>query len=506
MSAAVLASYFLVSAAFGREPVPSLSLEQKVGQLFVVVTDTESAKRDEDLVRGGLVSGGLLRWDRFSAEELASFTAWLRARSPEGLPFLVFADHEGGPLFTQKSFGATIMPGNMALGAAGSEDLAEAAAKASAGELAALGVHADFAPAVDVNSNPRNPIIGVRSYGEDPGLVSRLGAAQVRGYLAGGVLPVVKHFPGHGDTAVDSHVGLPSVERGRAAFDSVELPPFRAAIAAGAPMVMPAHLMAPALGAEGVPVTFSGAALEGVLRGELGFRGVIVSDSLDMGAVAKSTDVAEGSVLAFLAGCDLLLTGKTDYRRTFAHFLGAVRAGRVPLARLDASVERVLELKSRLPKTPPPPPAGGPAAARAVARAALTVKGSGGLRPVLGTALAGPEDRLSGPQAVRGGRRAGPQRRRGGRGGGGGHLSVGGRGPAGTRRAGRRAAVPRQTDGPGQPDEPIRCGALSGRQGRPGRLRPHGVHAGGRRRRTGGRAVPRRKTPRQRAKTLIFSS
>ncbi|MBI5597855.1 MAG: hypothetical protein HY928_17355 [Elusimicrobia bacterium] len=353
--------------------MPSLSLEQKVGQLFVVVTDTEQARRDEDLVRGGLVSGGLLRWDRFTAEELSSFTAWLRARSPEGLPFLVFADHEGGPLFTQKSFGATIMPGNMALGAAGSEELAESAAKASAAELAALGVHSDFAPAVDVNSNPRNPIIGVRSYGEDPGLVSRLGAAQVRGYLAGGLLPVVKHFPGHGDTEVDSHVGLPSVERGRAAFDAVELPPFKAAVAAGTPMVMPAHVLAPALGADGVPVTFSRAALEGVLRGELGFKGVIVSDSLDMGAVAKSTDVAEGSVLAFLAGCDLLLTGKTDYRKTFAYFLEAVRSGRVPMERLEASVARIRELKSRLPKAPLPPSSGGPAVARAVARAALTL-------------------------------------------------------------------------------------------------------------------------------------
>lgn len=368
--------------------MPSLSLEQKVGQLFVVVTDMEQAKRDEDLVRGGLISGGLLRWDRFTAEELSSFTAWLRERSPEGRPFLVFADHEGGPLFTQKTFGATVMPGSMALGAARSEELAEAAAKASGAELAALGVHSDFAPSVDVNSNPANPIIGVRSYGEDPALVSRLGAAQVRGYLAGGVLPVAKHFPGHGDTAVDSHVGLPSVERGRAAFDAVELPPFRAAIAAGVPMVMPAHVVAPALGAEGVPVTFSRAALEGVLRGELGFKGVIVSDSLDMGAVAKSTDVAEGSVLAFLAGCDLLLTGKTDIRRTLAYFNEAVRSGRVPMSRLDASVARILALKAGLPKAPPAASGAGPETAREVARAALTlVRGKLPLTPDEGPVL-----------------------------------------------------------------------------------------------------------------------
>ncbi|MBI3296568.1 MAG: hypothetical protein HYZ75_00275 [Elusimicrobia bacterium] len=354
--------------------MPALTLEQQVGQLFVVVVDTQSAARDEDLIRGGLVSGALLRWDRFTAAELAALTAWLRARAPEGLPYLVFADHEGGPMFTQRSFGATVFPGNMALGAAGSEALAEAAAAASARELSALGVHADFAPAVDVNSNPKNPIIGVRSYGSDPALAARLGAAQVRGYAAGGVLAVAKHFPGHGDTAVDSHVGLPNVDRPRASFDAVELPPFKAAIAAGVPMVMPAHVIAPALGAVGVPVTFSSAALA-VLRRELGFSGVIVSDSLDMGAITKSTPVPEAAVLSFLAGCDLLLTGKTDYRQAHAYFVAAVRSGRVPKARLDESLARIAKLKAALPRTPPLAPdlAAGPALAKKVAEAALTL-------------------------------------------------------------------------------------------------------------------------------------
>lgn len=352
----------------------TMSLEQQVGQLFVVTVDTASAARDEDLIRGGLVSGGLLRWDKFTREELAVFTAWLRERSPQGLPYMVFADHEGGPLFTQRSFGATVMPGNMALGAADSEALAAAAAEASARELAALGVHADFAPAVDVNSNSKNPIIGVRSYGSDPARVAAMGAAQIRGYLAGGVLPVAKHFPGHGDTAVDSHVGLPVVDRPRASFDAVELPPFKAAIAAGVPMLMPAHVVAPALGAADVPVTFSKTVLEGVLRGELGFKGVIVSDSLDMGAVAKSTDVAEASVLSFLAGCDFLLTGKTDYRRTHAYFLEAVRSGRVPRERLTAAVGRILALKGRFPAVPPAADgSGGPATAKTVAEGALTL-------------------------------------------------------------------------------------------------------------------------------------
>lgn len=361
----------------------SLSLEQKVGQLFVVTVDTASAARDEDLIRGGLVSGGLLRWDKFTARELSDFTAWLAERSPKGLPYLSFSDHEGGPLFTQRSFGATMMPGNMALGAADSEALAAEAAQASGRELAALGVHVDFAPAVDVNSNPKNPIIGVRSYGSEPARAAALGAAQVRGYAAGGVLTVAKHFPGHGDTAVDSHVGLPLVDRPRASFDLVELPPFKAAIAAGVPMVMPAHMMAPALGATDVPVTFSKTVLEGVLRGELGFKGVIVSDSLDMGAVANSTPVPEAAVQSFLAGCDLLLTGKTDYRAAHAHFVAAVKSGRVPLERLDASVARILAMKAKLPAArPASDPAAGPAVARRIAEAALTaVRGNPVLKP-----------------------------------------------------------------------------------------------------------------------------
>lgn len=376
IAAAILAS--------GGEQTPVMTLEQQVGQLFIVTVDTQSAARDEDLIRGGLVSGGLLRWDKFTADELKNFTAWLRARAPKGMPYLVFADHEGGPLFTQRSFGATVFPGNMALGAAGSEELAEAAATASGRELAALGVHADFAPAVDVNSNPKNPIIGVRSYGSDPARVARLGAAQIRGYAAGGVLAVAKHFPGHGDTAVDSHVGLPIVDRPRASMDAVELPPFKAAIAAHVPLLMPAHMTAPALGAPDRPVTFSSAVLRGVLRGELGYRGVIVSDSLDMGAVTNSTDVAEGSVLAFLAGCDLLLTGKADYRRVHAHFIEAVHSGRVSRDVLRESVERVARLKAGLPQEPPAAPdtAAGPALARRIAQAALTVVRGGETLPL----------------------------------------------------------------------------------------------------------------------------
>lgn len=363
-------------------PAASLSVEAMAGQVFAVVIDTEIAGRYEALIRGGKLGGGMLRWDRFTAGELKAFTGRLQewsAGSPDGIPFLVSVDHEGGPLFTQKTLGATIFPGNMALGAADSEDLAEAAAAQSARELRALGVHVDFAPAVDVNSNRKNPIIGVRSFGEDPRQAARFGAAAIRGYLKGGVLPAAKHFPGHGDTETDSHTGLPRIGKRLSRLEAVELLPFQAAIAAGVPMVMTAHISVPALGTGELPATFSRAVLEGWLRGRLGFHGVIVSDSLDMGAITRDQTPTEAAIRAFLAGCDLLLVGKADYPPVYEGFLQAVREGRIPRERLEASAGRILELKRRTaalgPQSPPEEtdPEAGRLLARRIAEASVTL-------------------------------------------------------------------------------------------------------------------------------------
>ncbi|MBI4371911.1 MAG: hypothetical protein HY552_06410 [Elusimicrobia bacterium] len=322
-----------------------LSLEQKVGQLFMVAIDTEIAARREADIRAGRLGGGLLRWDRFTGPQARAFAQTLEAWTSggAGAPFLLAVDHEGGPLFTQRSLGATIFPGNMALGAAGSPDLAEQAAAASGRELRALGIGLTFAPVLDVNSNPDNPIIGLRSFGEDPDAVARLGAAAVRGYLAAGVAPTLKHYPGHGDTSEDSHLGLPVSARTRAELEAVELKPFVAA--KGAPAVMPAHMVFPALGGE-FPVTLSAAALSD-LRRRLGFDGVIVSDSLDMGAIANVRGSSEAARAAFAAGCDLLLLGKADFPAAYAALLDDARSGRIAPERLDASVRRIAELKRR---------------------------------------------------------------------------------------------------------------------------------------------------------------
>ena len=329
-----------------------LSVEELVGQTFLIAIDTDIAAAREADVRAGRLGGGMLRWDRFTGDEARAMSRKLRAwsqASPHALPFWLSTDHEGGPAFTQRRYGVAPFPGSMALGAAGSEELARGAAEATARELRALGLSITFAPSLDVNSNPANPVIGLRSYGQDPALVARLGLAALQGYRDGGLLAVPKHFPGHGDTSVDSHLGLPVSAKTRAELEATELVPFRAAIAAGAQAVMPAHIVFPALGSSaGRPVTLSSAVIDGFLRGELGFRGLVFSDNLDMGAIANVYGSSESAVLALLAGNDVLLLGKGDYPASFAAVVDAVKSGRIPRGRIEASVARILEAKRRL--------------------------------------------------------------------------------------------------------------------------------------------------------------
>ncbi|HXT00280.1 MAG TPA: glycoside hydrolase family 3 N-terminal domain-containing protein [Elusimicrobiota bacterium] len=329
-----------------------LSVEELVGQTFMIAIDTEIAVAREADVRAGRLGGGMLRWDKFTGAQALEMTGKLRAwskESPHRIPFWVSTDHEGGPTFTQRLYGLAPFPGSMALGAAGSPDLTREAAEATARELRALGIDVTFAPSLDVNNNPANPIIGLRSYGEDPALVTKLGLAALRGYRDGGILAVPKHFPGHGDTSEDSHLGLPVNTKPLAELEKTELPPFRAAIQGGAQAIMPAHMVFPALGAPaGRPNTLSREVLGGFLRGTLGFKGLIFSDSLDMGAIVDVYGSSESAVLALLAGNDVLLIGKGDYPSAFSAAVEAVKSGRIPRARVEASVARILEAKRRL--------------------------------------------------------------------------------------------------------------------------------------------------------------
>jgi beta-N-acetylhexosaminidase len=233
------------------------------------------------------------------------------------------------------------MPGNMALGAGRSSQDAHDSAEVIGEELAAVGVTQDYAPVADVNINPNNPVIGIRSIGGHAGLVSDLASAQVKGYHAGGVSAVAKHFPGHGDTGVDSHFGLPQVTHTLEQFHAIDLPPFKAAIAAGVDTIMTAHVVFPAVDPSGAPATMSHEILTGVLREELGFKGLIVTDALDMAGATATYPPDVAPVLAVLAGADQLLV-PPQMDTAYGAVLEAVQDGTISKTRLDESVYRIL--------------------------------------------------------------------------------------------------------------------------------------------------------------------
>ncbi len=310
----------------------------------------------------------------------------LQLRSP--LPLLVGSDFEGGT--SLRLTGGTLFPPNMGVGATGSDTAAYDIGRITALEGRAVGVHLAFAPVADVNNNPANPIINTRAFGEDPAEVGRLVAAQVRGLQEHGMLATAKHFPGHGDTGTDSHLALPVIGSSWARLDSVELVPFRAAIAAGVDVVMSAHIALPGIDPGEVrPGTVAPNILTGVLRDSLGFRGMIVTDALNMAGVADAYGT-EAGVRAFLAGADLLLQ-PADPRTAIDAMVRAVERGEISAERLDRSVRRVLEAKRRLgllarrtvPLDSIPAVVGSAAfhadAARIAARSIVMVKDSGGV-------------------------------------------------------------------------------------------------------------------------------
>ena len=243
--------------------------------------------------------------------------------------------------------GATVLPGNMALGATDSTELAERAGGITAVELAAVGVNLNFAPVMDVNNNPRNPVIDRRSFGESPELVSRLGVPYIRGLQRNGVLATAKHFPGHGDTTVDSHFDLPTVNHDLDRIHALELQPFRAAIDADVAAIMTAHIVYPAFDPDR-PATLSPTILTNLLREELGFDGLLITDDMEMKAIDDRYQSGEAAVMAIEAGADIVMVlwTPTKQNEVFDALLSAVNSGRISQARLDQSVERILKSKA----------------------------------------------------------------------------------------------------------------------------------------------------------------
>jgi beta-N-acetylhexosaminidase len=301
----------------------------------------------EDRVGGFIVSVG-------SPVEIATKINALQRLS--SLPLLISADLETGVGFRARGGyfipnaidlgGATNFPLQMALGAANDPKLAYELGRVTAREGRALGIHIAYGPVLDVNNNPANPVIGARSISEDPGTTARMGAAVVRGLQENGMLATAKHFPGHGDTETNSHLALAEVTAPRARLDSVELVPFRAAIAAGVGAVMTFHGSLPALDSSRVPATLSPAVMTGLLRTAMRFDGLLVTDAMDMGGVVGSFGGVEAVKRAIAAGNDILLM-PSDPRLAIESVVAGLAEGRYDEARLDRSVRRVLELKHR---------------------------------------------------------------------------------------------------------------------------------------------------------------
>ncbi len=337
-----------------------LTLEEKVGQVFMIwcrasflnLESPEYLQLRESMQKYNVGSFAmtvhvdgpfLLRSEPYEAAELLN-----RLQKDSKLPLLFAADFERG--VATRLMGTTNFPHAMAFGADGKMEDAENFGRITAQEARAVGVHWNFFPDADVNSNPANPIINTRSFGEDPKQVGDLVTAYIKGAHEGGMITTVKHFPGHGDTATDSHLGVASVNVDKAHLDSIELPPFRQAIAAGVDSVMVAHVTVPALDSDPNHVaTISPAVVSDLLQKQLGFKGLIVTDALDMAGLTHlfANDIGRAAVEAFKAGNDLLLI-PADLGASYDAMVKAVRSGEISHTRLDQSVLKLLKIKASL--------------------------------------------------------------------------------------------------------------------------------------------------------------
>ena len=338
----------------------TLSLRDKAAQMVwpwvlgdYTPDDDANFRRIQALMRDQHLGGLIISVG--SPTEIAAKLNALQRSSP--LPLLVGADLETGAAFRARGGyflpnaidlgGATSFPYEMGIGASRDSALAYAMGRVTAVEGRALGIHMAFAPVVDVNNNPKNPVISLRSFGENPQLVARLGAALVRGIQDNGMLATAKHFPGHGDTEQNSHLELARVDASRARIDSVELVPFRAAVNAGVQGVMTFHGLVPALDTSSLPATLNPRIMTDLLRGDLGFRGIVVTDALDMNGVLGKMSMGEVAQRAVLAGADVLLM-PTDNVGAIDAVVDGVRTGRFPESRIDASVRRLLAAKHEM--------------------------------------------------------------------------------------------------------------------------------------------------------------
>ncbi len=332
------------------DEISSLSVEEKVGQMLMVSIPGKSINKAasdiiDDIRPGGVI---LFGYNVSSMEGVKQYIKDLQNQSAaaKSLPLFVSMDQEGGRVVRLKD-GVTQFPGNMAAGVSGDAELVYSWGRILGTELGMCGVNMNLAPDVDVNNNPANPVINTRSFGSDPVLVSKLGAAYIRGLQESGCAAVAKHFPGHGDTDTDSHRSLPVVRHRMERLEQVELMPFRKAVESGVDCVMTAHIAFPEIVGSMDSATISPFFLTEVLRKRMNFRGIVMTDDMEMNAVSKRIDIGEAAMRSVEAGADIVLISSygKNIRKIRDALMNAYRAGRLTEMRINESVKRVMSLK-----------------------------------------------------------------------------------------------------------------------------------------------------------------
>ncbi|PUU89567.1 MAG: beta-N-acetylhexosaminidase, partial [Halanaerobium sp.] len=329
----------------------NMTLAEQVGQLFLVGFHSQTIDSQiKDLLENYYV-GGVIYFTRNienleQTQKLSKNLQELALNNGARIPLFIAVDQEGGKVRRIKDL--SYFPANQTLGAAGNQERTRKTAAITARELKGVGVNLNLAPVLDVNNNPNNPVIGERSFGAEPELVAKMGAAYIKGLQSEGIIAAAKHFPGHGDTVTDSHTALPVINHSRARLDAVELYPFKKAIEVGVEVIMAAHIYFPAIETEaGIPATLSKAVLTDLLREELDFRGLIITDDMEMGAITKNFGTVQGAVRSIKAGSDIVLISHSYdlQKEALAAVTAAVKNGEITKKRIKESVKRILKLK-----------------------------------------------------------------------------------------------------------------------------------------------------------------
>ena len=340
-----------------------LSFEEKLGQTLVSFVDIDSAEQIRPEIEAGRIGGVLIQWGNYSLQQTDELVKKLQswaAKSPHKIPLLIAIDYEGGTVYTPITLGFDYLPTNMMLTASGDEENTAVLAYLAGTELKRVGIHINFSPVLDVNSNPNNPIIGVRSFGSNPANVTRMGLALMRGFQAAGILSVVKHFPGHGDTSIDSHNAVPVVNASYEQLRKIHLAPFAQAVRQGVDGIMTGHVRYPALDPQDI-ATFSKPILQNLLRKKMGFNGLLVTDSLDMQGATAFCSISQCAVRALERGEEMILLGRyTKTRSVFEQISQGVKDKKLQPV-VEKAARKIFDIKEKLglldaERMPLPPP------------------------------------------------------------------------------------------------------------------------------------------------------